>query len=80
MRLPQAGEIEIVPSVLACDFGRLAAEIAEVETAGGISARTAIEVVRCGADTLVVGSAIFQKSNRAEAIDEILAAIEYSGN
>lgn len=34
MRLPRAGEIEIVPSVLACDFGRLAAEIAEVEAAG----------------------------------------------
>lgn len=34
MRLPKAGTIEIVPSVLACDFGHLAAEIAEVEVAG----------------------------------------------
>lgn len=34
MRLPRAGTIEIVPSVLSCDFGRLAAEIAEVEAAG----------------------------------------------
>jgi ribulose-phosphate 3-epimerase len=34
MRMPEAGTIEIVPSVLACDFGRLAAEIAEVEAAG----------------------------------------------
>jgi ribulose-phosphate 3-epimerase len=34
MRIPKAGTIEIVPSVLACDFGRLAAEIAEVEAAG----------------------------------------------
>ena len=34
MRLPKAGTIEIVPSVLASDFGRLAAEIAEVEAAG----------------------------------------------
>ncbi len=34
MRLPKAGTIEIVPSVLACDFGHLAAEIATVEAAG----------------------------------------------
>ncbi len=34
MRLPKAGTIEIVPSVLAADFGRLAAEVAEVEAAG----------------------------------------------
>jgi ribulose-phosphate 3-epimerase len=33
MRLPKAGTIEIVPSVLAADFGRLAAEVAEVEAA-----------------------------------------------
>jgi ribulose-phosphate 3-epimerase len=34
MRLPKAGTIEIVPSVLAADFGHLAAEVAEVEAAG----------------------------------------------
>ncbi len=34
MRLPKAGTIEIVPSVLAADFGRLAAEVAQVEAAG----------------------------------------------
>jgi len=34
MRLPKSGTVEIVPSVLAADFGRLAAEIAEVESAG----------------------------------------------
>jgi len=34
MRLPKAGTVEIVPSVLAADFGRLAAEVAEVEAAG----------------------------------------------
>ncbi len=34
MRLPKAGTIEIVPSVLAADFGCLAAEVAQVETAG----------------------------------------------
>ena len=34
MRLPRAGTIEIVPSVLAADFGCLAAEVAQVEVAG----------------------------------------------
>jgi len=34
MRLLKAGTIEIVPSVLAADFGRLAAEVAQVEAAG----------------------------------------------
>jgi ribulose-phosphate 3-epimerase len=34
MRLPKAGTVEIVPSVLAADFGRLAAEVAQVEAAG----------------------------------------------
>ncbi len=34
MRLLKAGTIEIVPSVLSADFGRLAAEVAEVEAAG----------------------------------------------
>lgn len=47
-----------------------------VQVDGGISVQTAPEVVRCGADTLVVGSAIFKQSNRAEAINEIHIAIE----
>ena len=34
MRLPKAGTIEIVPSVLSADFARLADEIAQVESAG----------------------------------------------
>jgi ribulose-phosphate 3-epimerase len=34
MRLPRAGTVEIVPSVLAADFGYLAAEVAQVEAAG----------------------------------------------
>jgi ribulose-phosphate 3-epimerase len=34
MRLPQAGTIEIVPSILAADFARLDDEIAEVTSAG----------------------------------------------
>jgi ribulose-phosphate 3-epimerase len=34
MRLPKAGTIEIVPSILSADFGRLAAEIGEVAAAG----------------------------------------------
>ena len=34
MRLPQAGTIEIAPSILAADFARLDAEIAEVSLAG----------------------------------------------
>ncbi len=34
MRLPKAGTIEIVPSILSADFARLADEIAVVESAG----------------------------------------------
>ena len=34
MRLPKTGTIEIVPSVLAADFGCLATEVAQVEAAG----------------------------------------------
>ena len=34
MRLPKAGTIEIVPSILSADFARLADEIAMVESAG----------------------------------------------
>ena len=34
MRLPKAGTIEIVPSILSSDFARLADEIAEIESAG----------------------------------------------
>ncbi len=34
MRLPKAGTIEVVPSILSADFARLADEIAVVESAG----------------------------------------------
>ena len=34
MRLPKAGTIEVVPSVLSADFARLADEIAEITSAG----------------------------------------------
>jgi len=34
LRLPKAGTIEISPSVLSCDFAKLADEVAEVESAG----------------------------------------------
>ncbi len=34
MRLPKAGTVEIVPSVLSADFARLADEIAEITSAG----------------------------------------------
>ena len=34
MRLPKAGTIEVVPSILSADFARLADEIAEVTSAG----------------------------------------------
>jgi len=34
MRLPKAGAIEVVPSVLSADFARLAEEIAEITSAG----------------------------------------------
>jgi ribulose-phosphate 3-epimerase len=34
MRLPKAGTIEVVPSILSSDFARLADEIAEIESAG----------------------------------------------
>ena len=47
-----------------------------VQVDGGIDAETAPEVVRCGADTLVVGSAIFSKKDRAAAINEVRKAIE----
>ena len=34
MRLPKAGTIEVVPSILSADFAKLADEIAEIESAG----------------------------------------------
>ena len=34
MRLPQAGTIEVVPSILSADFARLADEMAAIESAG----------------------------------------------
>jgi len=43
---------------------------------GGINSDTAYDVCRVGADVLVVGSAIFNKPNRQEAIAEIIKAVE----
>jgi pentose-5-phosphate-3-epimerase len=34
LRLPKAGTIEVVPSILSSDFAKLADEIAEIESAG----------------------------------------------
>lgn len=34
MRLPKAGTIQIAPSILSADFGRLADEVSEIESAG----------------------------------------------
>ncbi|MEE9369944.1 MAG: hypothetical protein V3W45_00605, partial [Sedimentisphaerales bacterium] len=34
MRLPKAGTIEVVPSILSANFAKLADEIAEIESAG----------------------------------------------
>jgi ribulose-phosphate 3-epimerase len=45
-----------------------------IEVDGGISLHTAPEVVRAGADTLVVGTAIFSRADRAAAIAEIREA------
>ncbi len=46
-----------------------------VQADGGISSETAPIVVGCGADTLVVGSAIFGKKDRKAAIEELRRAI-----
>ena len=47
-----------------------------IEVDGGIDAVTAGKVVSYGADTLVAGHAVFSKSDRAAAIEEILKAGE----
>lgn len=46
-----------------------------IEVDGGIDSKTAPIVVGYGADTLVVGNAIFSKPDRVAAINEIYAAI-----
>jgi len=45
-----------------------------VQVDGGITAETAPIVVACGADTLVVGSAIFSRKDRRAAIEDIRQA------
>jgi ribulose-phosphate 3-epimerase len=47
-----------------------------IEVDGGISPETAPEVVRAGADTLVVGTAIFSRADRAAALAELRHVIE----
>jgi len=47
-----------------------------IEVDGGIGPQTVPEVVRCGADTLVAGSAIFSQADRFAAIAEMRRAIE----
>jgi len=54
----------------------LAGPATRVEVDGGISPETAPEVVRAGADTLVVGTAIFSRTDRAAAIAELHHVIE----
>lgn len=46
----------------------------EIEVDGGVNAQTAAMCVNAGADVLVAGSAIFNQSNRKEAIQSIIAA------
>ena len=47
----------------------------EVEVDGGVNARTAADVVNAGADTLVAGSAVF---NRRESVAEAMARLRGS--
>lgn len=47
-----------------------------IEVDGGISPEIVPQVVHCGADTLVAGSAIFSKEDRHAAIAEMRRAIE----
>jgi len=49
-----------------------------IEVDGGISPQTAPLVVSCGADTLVAGSAIFSRADRAAAIAELRSAVEHA--
>jgi len=48
-----------------------------VEADGGISPQIAPQVIGCGADTLVVGTAIFSRKDRAAAIAELREAVEH---
>jgi pentose-5-phosphate-3-epimerase len=50
----------VAPSVLGCDFGRLAGEVAEVD--------------RAGADAIVAGSSIFGADDHARANADIRRA------
>jgi ribulose-phosphate 3-epimerase len=47
-----------------------------IEVDGGITPQTAPEVVHAGADTLVVGTAIFARTDRRAAIAEMRRAVE----
>lgn len=47
-----------------------------IEVDGGIAVDTVASTVRAGADTLVAGSAVFSKPDRAQAVKEILEAAE----
>jgi ribulose-phosphate 3-epimerase len=51
-----------------------------IEVDGGITAETAPIVVEAGADVLVAGSAVFGRSDRAEAIREIRSSVAVSGS
>ncbi|MFC2950154.1 ribulose-phosphate 3-epimerase [Virgibacillus sediminis] len=48
----------------------------EIEVDGGVNVHTARKCAQAGADVLVAGSAIFNRSNRHEAIREIREAAE----
>jgi len=48
-----------------------------IEVDGGITPETAPQVIDCGADTLVVGTAIFSRKDRAAAIAELREAVEH---
>ncbi|WP_138493104.1 ribulose-phosphate 3-epimerase [Paenibacillus pinistramenti] len=51
-----------------------------IEVDGGITAETAPIVVEAGADVLVAGSAVFGRSDRAEAIREIRESVAVIGS
>ena len=75
---PGFGGQEFLPKTL--EKVRLVREMVgpatRVQVDGGISPRTAPDVVRNGADTLVAGSAIFGQADRSAAMQELQAAIE----
>ncbi len=47
----------------------------DLEVDGGVAPETALDVVRAGADVLVAGSAVFGKSDRRAAIQDILERV-----